>query len=76
MSSERIAGVLFEPRERFEVFRCAILAASHAAVSMVVQLEADDLEARIADGEPLPWLAEFPPKGKSKEAGQEFTGHR
>ena len=26
------------------VFRCAILAASHAAISMVVQLETDDLE--------------------------------
>src|ERR1039458_6074432 len=30
--------------ERFDVFRCAILAASHAAVSMVVQLETDGLE--------------------------------
>jgi hypothetical protein len=32
--------------ERFDVFRCAILAASHAAISMVVQFGADSLEAR------------------------------
>jgi len=32
--------------ERFDVFRCAILAASYAAVSMVVQLETYGLEAR------------------------------
>jgi hypothetical protein len=31
--------------DRFDVFRCAILAASNAAVSMVVQLEPDGLEA-------------------------------
>ena len=32
--------------ERFDVFRCAIQVASHAAISMVVQLEAYGLEAR------------------------------
>src|ERR1039458_7892490 len=32
--------------ERFDVFRCAILAASYAAVNMVVQLETYGLEAR------------------------------
>jgi len=38
--------------ERFDVFRCAILAASHAAISMVVQLKTYGLEARfwIASG--------------------------
>jgi len=29
-----------------DVFRCAIQAASHAAISMVVQLDAHGLEAR------------------------------
>ena len=40
--------------ERFDFFRCAILAASHAAASMVVQLEADGFEPRfwIASGKP------------------------
>jgi hypothetical protein len=33
--------------ERFDVFRCAILAASHAAISMVVELEVYGLEARL-----------------------------
>jgi hypothetical protein len=32
--------------ERFDVFRCAILAASHAAIRRVAQLEAYGLEAR------------------------------
>src|SRR5229473_1361113 len=35
------------PLERFDVFRCAILAASHAAISMVVDFEARGLEARL-----------------------------
>jgi len=34
--------------ERFDVFRCAILAASHAAISMVVQLKTYGLEARLS----------------------------
>jgi hypothetical protein len=32
--------------ERFDVFRCAILAASYAAISMVVRMAAHGLEAR------------------------------
>jgi hypothetical protein len=39
--------------ERFDVFRGAILAASHAAISMVIQLEADGLEARFWTGTAL-----------------------
>ena len=32
--------------ERFDFFRCAILAAPHAAINMVVQFEANGLEGR------------------------------
>src|SRR6266853_5527040 len=40
--------------ERFDFFRCAILAASHAAASMVVQLEADGFEPRFWPTSGLP----------------------
>jgi hypothetical protein len=41
----RVEGLFFA-LERFDVFLGAILAASYAAISMVVQLEANGLEAR------------------------------